>query len=38
VLKIGCGFTAGQLATEYLQCQFYWFDSYSNVCKSSWIN
>jgi len=20
VLKIGCGFTAGQLATEYLQC------------------
>jgi len=20
VLKTGCGFTAGQLATEYLQC------------------
>jgi len=20
VLNIGCGFTAGQLATEYLQC------------------
>jgi len=39
VLKTGCRFTAsGQLATEYLQCQSYWFDSYSNVCKSCWIN
>jgi len=39
VLKTGCRFTAsGQLATGYLQCQSYWFYSYSNVCKSYWIN
>jgi len=39
VLKTGCRFTASDLlATEYLQCQSYWFYSYSNVCKSCWIN
>jgi len=39
VLKIGCRFTASDpLAVGYLQCQFYWFYSYSKICNYCWIN